>query len=112
MAVAAAQRAVPFQIGNRPRSGMELYSVQVKVTNRDSAPFALYRWAFRLALSDRTRAEPLAGGDSPLPYSASVEPGGEIEGSLTFEIPSGTRVDGLIWAPDRDVAYSLAVTPS
>ena len=44
-------------------SGMELMSVRVKVKNRDATPFALYRGSFRLALSDRTRVEPLAGGD-------------------------------------------------
>ena len=112
MAVAATQRGLPIQIGNRPRDGMELISVTVKVTNREATPFALYRGAFRLALSDRARAEPLAGGESPLPYSATIEPGGELEGSLTFEIPVGTRVDGLVWAPERDVAYSLGITPS
>jgi hypothetical protein len=32
-----------------------------------------------------------------------------MEGSLTFEVPSGTRVDELIWAPERDVAYSLGI---
>jgi hypothetical protein len=112
VAVVGSQHAVPIQIGNRPRAGMELLSVQVKVTNRDAAPFALYRGSFRLALSDRICAEPPAGGESPLPYSASGEPGGEIEGSLTFEIPVGTRVDGLVWAPERDVAYSLAISPS
>ena len=109
MAVAGSERGLPIQIGNRPRAGMELLSVTVKVTNREATPFALYRGAFRLALSDRTRVEPLAGGESPLPYSASIEPGGELEGSLTFEVPTGTRVDGLIWAPERDVAYSLGI---
>jgi len=32
-----------------------------------------------------------------------------VEGSLVFEVPTGTRVDGLIWAPERDVAYSLGI---
>ena len=109
MALAGSERGLPIQIGNRPRAGMEIMSVRVKVKNTDAAPFALYRGSFRLALSDRTRVEPLAGGDAPMPYSASVEPGGELEGTLTFEVPSGTRVDGLIWAPERDVAYSLGI---
>lgn len=109
MAVAGVERGLPIQIGNRPRAEMELISVKVKVANRDAAPFALYRSAFKLALSDRTRAEPLAGGDVPIPYSAAIEPGAELEGSLTFEVPIGTRVDGLIWAPDRDVAYSMGI---
>ena len=100
---------MPIQIGSRPRDGMEMVSVQIKVTNHDDAPFALYRGAFRLALSDRTRPEPLAGGAAPIPYSTTVEPGGTVEGSLTFEVPSGTRIDGLIWAPERDVAYSLGI---
>lgn len=112
LAVASAQRGLPIQIGNRPRPDMELVSVTVKVANREPTPFAHYRSAFRLALSDRTRVEPLAGGDSPLPYSASIEPGSELEGSLTFEVPVGTRVDGLVWAPDRDVTYSLAIPGS
>lgn len=109
LAVAESRRSVPIQIGSRPRDGMEMVSVQIKVTNHDDAPFALYRGAFRLALSDRTRSEPLAGGPAPIPYSATVEPGGTVEGSLTFEVPSGTRIDGLIWAPERDVAYSLGI---
>ena len=109
MAVAGSERGLPIQIGNRPRAGLELMSVRVKMTSRDAAPFALYRGSFRLALSDRARAEPLAGGDSPIPYSASIEPGGELEGSLVFEVPTGTRVDGLVWAPERDVAYSLGI---
>jgi hypothetical protein len=109
MAVASVERGIAGKIGNRPRSGMELLAVKVRVTNRGDSPFALYRGAFRLALSDRTRVEPLAGGPSPLPYSAEVPPGGVLEGSLTFEVPTGTRVDALIWAPDRDAAYSLTL---
>jgi hypothetical protein len=109
MAVAGAERGINTKIGNRPRAGMELMAVKVKVENHGDEPFALYRSSFRLALSDRTRLEPVAGGTSPLPYSTEVAPGGEFEGSLTFEVPTGTRVDALIWAPDRDAAYSLAL---
>jgi hypothetical protein len=109
MAIAGAERGINTKIGNRPRSGMELLAVKVKVANHGDEPFALYRSAFRLALSDRTRLEPLAGGTSPLPYSTEVAPGDEFEGSLTFEVPTGTRVDALIWAPERDAAYSLAL---
>jgi hypothetical protein len=88
---------------------MELLAVQVKVVNKAEAPYALYRGSFKLTLSDRTRVEPLAGGDTPMPYSAAVEPGGELEATLTFEVPIGTRVDGLIWAPARDVTYSIGL---
>jgi hypothetical protein len=109
MAVAGAERGVNTRIGNRPRSGMELLAIKVTVSNHGDAPFALYRGAFRLALSDRTRVEPLAGGTSPLPYSAEVAPDDDLEGTLTFEVPTGTRVDSLIWAPDRDASYSLAL---
>ena len=41
--------------------------------------------------------------------TSEVAPGDDVEGSLTFELPSGTRVDALIWAPERDVTYSLAL---
>ena len=109
MAVTGADKAIPLKIGARPRAGMELWSIQVQVTNHGDGPFALYRGSFRLALSDHSRLEPLAGGASPLPYSAEVAPGDSLEGALIFEVPSGTRVDGLVWAPERDVAYSLNV---
>jgi hypothetical protein len=89
---------------------MELMAVTIKVANLDAAPFALYRGSFRLALSDRSRVEPLAGGESPVPYSATLAPGGELTGTLLFEVPTGTRADALVWAPERDVSYSLGVS--
>jgi hypothetical protein len=100
---------MPIKIVNRPRDGMELAAVQVRIANGGDAPLAVYRGAFRLALSDRTRVEPLAGGQSPLPYSASVAPGEELEGWLTFEVPTGTRIDSLVWSPERDVSYALGI---
>lgn len=109
LTILGSERGLPIQIGSRPRDGMELLAVRVKVANRGATPYPLYRGAFRLALSDRTRAEPLAGGDTPMPYSAAVEAGGDLQATLTFEVPIGTRVDGLIWAPERDVTYSLGI---
>jgi hypothetical protein len=109
MSVAGVDKGAPSKLGNRPRSGMELLSIHVKVANDGDQPFALYRGAFRLALSDRSRLEPLAGGESPLPYSAEIAPGDALEGALVFEVPTGTRIDALVWAPERDVAYSLSV---
>jgi hypothetical protein len=109
LAVVGSARGLPIQIGNRPRTGMELLAVMVKVVNTADTPYALYRGSFKLALSDRTRVEPLAGGDTPMPYSVAVEPDGELEATLTFEVPVGTRVDGLIWAPERDVTYSIGI---
>jgi hypothetical protein len=109
MSVAGVEKSTPSKLGNRPRAGMELLSIQVKVANDGDRPFARYRGAFRLALSDRSRLEPLAGGDSPLPYSAEIAPGDALEGALVFEVPTGTRIDALVWAPERDVAYSLSV---
>ena len=38
-----------------------------------------------------------------------IEPDTAEATIVTFEVPTGTRVDGLIWAPDRDVAYSLGI---
>jgi hypothetical protein len=52
---------------------------------------------------------PLAGGASPRPYTAEIAPGDALEGALVFEVPTGTRIDALVWAPERDVAYSLSV---
>jgi hypothetical protein len=109
LTIVGTERGLPITIGSRPRTGMELMAVRVTVANRDAEPFALYRGSFRLALSDRSRVEALAGGDEPLPYSGTVEPGGQVEGSLTFEVPIGTRVDALIWAPERDVTYSISI---
>jgi hypothetical protein len=109
MSVAGVEKGTPSKIGNRPRSGMELLSIHVTVANDGDHPFALYRGAFRLALSDRSRLEPLDGGVSPLPYSAEIAPGDQLEGALVFEVPTGTRIDALVWAPDRDAAYSLSV---
>ena len=109
LAVVGTERGVPLRIGNRPRSDMELLVVRVAVTNRDAAPLAVYRGAFRLALSDRTRAEPLAGGDGTVPYSENVEPGGTLTGTLIFEVPIGTRADGIVWAPERDVTYQVGI---
>ncbi len=109
LAVVGSERGLPIQIGSRPRTGMELLAVKVKVVNTADAPYALYRGSFKLALSDRTRVEPLAGGDTPMAYSSSVEPDGELEATLTFEVPVGTRVDALIWAPERDVTYSIGL---
>jgi hypothetical protein len=109
LALAGSEHGLPIKIGNRPRDGMELVAVNVSVTNRDDVPFALYRGSFRLALSDRSRVEPLAGGTAPIPYSAEVSPGEQFQGSLTFEVPVGTRIDSLVWAPERDVAYALSV---
>ena len=109
MTLVGSERGVPIQIGNRPRVGMELLAVKIRVTNQGAAPLAHYRSSFRLALSDRTRVEPLAGGDAPIPYSATIEPGGALEGSLTLEVQIGTRVDDLIWAPVRDVTYALGI---
>jgi hypothetical protein len=111
MAVSGVDRGIPLEIGARPRTGMELLAIQVQVKNRGDQPFALYRGSFRLALSDRTRVEPLAGGNAPLPYSAEIAPGAALDGSLVFEVPTGTRVDALVWAPERDIAYSLGVQP-
>jgi hypothetical protein len=109
LVVVDTDRGMPLKIGTRPRAGMELAAVQVKITNGGDTPLAIYRGAFRLALSDRSRVEPLAGGQSPLPYSASVAPGDELAGWLTFEVPAGTRVDSLVWSPERDIAYALGI---
>jgi hypothetical protein len=109
MSLAGVDHGAPAKLGNRPRQGMELLSIRVKIANDGDKPFALYRGAFRLALSDRSRLEPLAGGADPLPYSAEIAPGDTLEGALVFEVPTGTRIDALVWAPDRDVSYSLAV---
>lgn len=109
MSVAGIEKSTPSKLGNRPRSGMELLSIHIKVANDSDQPFALYRGSFRLALSDRSRLEPLAGGENPLPYSAEIAPGDALEGALVFEVPTGTRIDALVWAPNRDVAYSLSV---
>ena len=49
LAVAGADRAMPMQIGNRPRAGMELLAVKVTVTNRGSEPLGVYRAMFRLS---------------------------------------------------------------
>ena len=107
--VVATDRAMPIKIGSRPRADMELAAVQVKITNGGDVPLPVYRGAFRLSLSDRSRVEPLAGGQSPLPYSASVPPGEVLEGWLTFEVSTGTRVDSLVWSPDRDISYALGI---
>ena len=73
MAVTGIDHGIPLKIGSRPRSGMELMAVQVKVTNHGDGPYALYRGSFRLALS-AARVEPLAGGAAPIPYSAEPPP--------------------------------------
>lgn len=109
LAVVSTDRGMPMKIGSRPRAGTELTAVQVKISNGGDTALAVYRGAFRLSLSDRSRVEALAGGMSPLPYSASVAPGEQLEGWLTFEVPTGVRVDSLIWSPERDVSYALGI---
>jgi hypothetical protein len=109
LALGAVEDDLDAQIGSRPRSGMKLMAVQVTISNQGDAPFALYRSSLRLSMSDRSRVEPLTGGPSPLPYSTTVAPGEQIQGWVTFEIPSSARVDGLIWAPERDAGYVLGI---
>ncbi|MCC7369987.1 MAG: hypothetical protein IT306_16290 [Chloroflexi bacterium] len=109
LTVIGTDRGMPNKIGNRPRDGMELAAVQVKIVNNGDEPLAVYRGAFRLSLSDRSRVEPLAGGASPLPYSTLVPVGGVLEGWLTFEVPSGGRTDAIIWAPDRGTTYAVGL---
>lgn len=108
-AVVAVEKAMPLQIGNRPRQGMELFGVKVKVVNNGGEAFGLYRGSFRLLLSDRTRVEPLEGKEPGVPYSTQIAPGASFEGWLTFEVPSNARIDGVIWAPDRETSYQLGV---
>jgi hypothetical protein len=103
------ERALPITIGTRPRDGMELAAVQVRIANRGSEPLAVYRGAFRLVLSDRSRVEPLAGGETPVPYSVTVQPGDALEGWLIFEVPRDSRLDSLIWSPDYGTAYALGL---
>lgn len=109
LTVLGTDRGMPQKIGNRPRDGMELVAVQVKIVNNGDEPLAVYRGAFRLSLSDRSRLEPLAGGTSPLPYSTLVPVGGTLEGWLTFEAPSSGRTDAIIWAPDRGATYAVGL---
>lgn len=109
LSILSTDRGMPIKIGSRPRAGMELAAVQVKISNNGNSPLPVYRGTFRLSLSDRSRLEPLAGGESPMPYSTSVAPGETFEGWLTFEAPTGTRMDSLIWSPERDVSYAVGI---
>jgi len=100
-------QAMSIKIGNRPRPGMELVGVQIAVANEGRTAAAIYRSDFRLSLADQSRVEPLAGPEPALPYSSELATGEEIEGWLTFEVPSGTRPDALIWTPDHKASYAV-----
>jgi hypothetical protein len=84
----------------RPSPGNQFYAVEVVLKNpgANSADFNLF--SFSLATSDGGRYTPTFFGPEPTLSHGTLFPNDAVRGWVTFEVPTGSKVTRLIWAPN------------
>jgi hypothetical protein len=101
---------LPQNTSPRPRTGMELLTVEVRVENSGDRSQRYNGWDFRVDVEDGSRWKRTVGR-SPALIMGTLRPGSSAQGWLTFEVPVGQPAVQLVWfmRPDYAVAIPLGL---
>lgn len=92
-----------------PDPGTRFYTVEVLYNNQSARMRTANPFQFRIRLPDQSLVDPEPGWREPPLTDTTLNPGDQVRGWITFQVPVGVNPTHLVWSARFDVSAAIPI---